>query len=158
MRKISIHERKTLKLTNAVCYRLEEVDFQDLDKVIYQMENYIKSKGAMPIGPLVQCSEIRKDKSGEPGFQISFIRQVDTHISKLEPPYAIQPVLRVPNCLYTRFIGEKSCLRFAYDKLGVYAYEEEISLTGRTYTVFTAKSEDEFSADIFMQKDCSDVI
>lgn len=152
MRKLEVHTNKILKLTNAVCYMLEDNDFLSLDKTVYQMENYIKSKGAMPIGPLIQCTEVQNDGGAEPKIQISLIRQVNTFINKLEAPYTIQSVLRVPNCLYIRFIGDESHIKFAYDKLNVFAYEQEIPLTGRTYTIFTSKSEDEFSADIFMEK------
>lgn len=152
MRKIVVNENKILKLTNPVCYKIENSDFLELDKIVYQMENYIKAKGAMPIGPLVQCTELEIDQEGNTQVQISLIRQVNTFIHKMEAPYTIQSVLRVPNCLYVQFIGDESHIKFAYDKLNVFAYEEEIPLTGRTYTIFTSKSEDEFSADIFMEK------
>lgn len=152
MRKLEVHRNKILKLTNAVCYKLEEGDLRELEKIVSQMENYIKAKGAMPIGPLVQCTELEIDQEGNTQVQISLIRQANTFIHKMEAPYTMQSVLRVPNCLYVQFIGDESHIKFAYDKLNVFAYEEDIPLTGRTYTIFTSKSEDEFSADIFMEK------
>lgn len=152
MRRLAVYENKILKLTNAVSYKMEERDFRELDKIVYQMENYIKAKGAMPLGPLIQCTELESDEGGESKLHISLIRQSNIFINKMEAPYTMQPLVRVPNCLYVRFTGEESHIKFAYDKLNVFAYEEEISLTGRSYTILTSKSEEIFSADIFMEK------
>ena len=116
------------------------------------MENYIRSKGAMPIGPLIQFTQAEVDENGEPQITIKLIRQANTFILKTELPYTMESVIRCPNCLFCRFTGEKKDLHFAYDKLNLLSYEENIPLTGHTYTVITAMSEDNFSADIFAEK------
>jgi len=53
--------------------------------------------------------------------------------------------------LYTRFIGKETKLKYAYDKLGVYAYENDIELKGSTYTVFVDEDGENFIADVFME-------
>ncbi len=153
MNKLITSYNKTLKLTNAMFYRIANDDLQNIDKVVYQMENYIRSKGAIPIGPVVQCTQIAVTEVGEVEININFIRQANTYINHLEHPYTMESVLRIPNCLFVRFHGEESQLHFAYDKLNLIAFEEDIPLTGKSYTVFTAQSEDQFSADVFMEKD-----
>ena len=152
MEKLQVAYNKSLKMTNACVYRIQEADFEDIDKIVYQMENYIRSKGAMPLGPLIQFTQVETDGNGEPNITMKFIPQANTFIVNTDPPYTMESVIRCPNCLFCRFTGEENDLHFAYDKLNLLAYEEDIPLTGRSYTVFTAKSEDDFSADVFLEK------
>ena len=117
------------------------------------MENYIRSKGFQPVGPLVQYTCLHEGKDGEQNLTIRFFRQASGYIKRTEPPYSMMPILRVPNCLYVRFTGSQDKISLAYQKLSVFAYEEEIELTGSTYTVFVKQMGDEdIVADIFMER------
>ena len=143
---------KTLKLTNVLIAKMTAEDMQDM-AFAEKMENYIKSKGYQPIGPLVQYAGVEQGESGEPDFAIRMLRQANGYINHAEPPYTMESVLRVPNCLYLRFIGPQDKLNIAYSKLTVYAYEEDIPLTGSSYTVFVNQLENEdIVADVFMEK------
>ena len=42
-------------------------------------------------------------------------------------------------------------MQFAYQKLGVYAFENDIQLKGDSYTVFVKKEEENIVADVFME-------
>ena len=55
MGKLYYSESKALKLTNVLEYKIlnSDEDF-DLNVAIEQMRSYIKTKGAMQIGPLIQ--------------------------------------------------------------------------------------------------------
>lgn len=143
---------KTLKLTNVLIAKMTAEDMQDMT-FAEKMENYIKSKGYQPIGPLVQYTGVEQGENGEQELVIRMLRQANGYINHAEPPYTMESVLRVPNCLYTRFIGPQEKLGIAYDKLSVYAYEEDIPLTGSSYTVFVNQLENEdIVADVFMEK------
>jgi uncharacterized protein YecE (DUF72 family) len=156
--KIEIHNSKTLKLTNALVQTFsKEEDFEqleDFEKLIEQMDLHIRQKGAQPIGPLVQKMELSVDDDGAPKMLITFIRQADNFIHHVDAPYSMGSVIRETNCLYTRFIGEEKDIQFAYNKLNLVGYEEEIPLTGVTYTVFVDSNEDDgtLTADIFMPR------
>lgn len=144
---------KTLKLTNVLIATMGAEDFTNLDKFAYQMENYIKSKGFQPIGPLVQYINVQPSENGEPELAVRMLRQANGFINHTEPPYTMESVLRIPSCLYLRFIGPQDKLNIAYSKLTVYAYEEDIPLTGNNYTVFVNQLENEdIVADVFMEK------
>lgn len=54
--------------------------------------------------------------------------------------------------MYARYIGEESKLKFAYDKINLIAFEEDIPLKGDSYTVFVAKNDDGIIADVFMER------
>ena len=66
--------------------------------------------------------------------------------------YKMDSILRVKNCLYARYIGPEDKLKFAYDKLGVYAFENDIELEGCNYTIYVDRNEEDETmvADVFM--------
>ena len=151
MSKLQVAYNKTLKLQNP-CIREVSVDeLEDLEKVVYQMKNYMKSKGVVPVGPMIQCTTVFVTEAQETEIKIELILQADKYLQKLESQYKMLPQLRVANCLFTRVIGEEYYLKYAYDKLNLTAFEEDIPLAGRTFTVFTGKDGAEFSADIFVE-------
>lgn len=144
-------ENKALKLTNACICTLKDDDFENIDQVVYKMESYIRAKGAIPRGPLIQCSIVKQNSDGEMDLDVQMILQTDKFINKIEKPYVTESVIRYPDCIFVRYIGDEEKIHMAYDKLNLYAYEENIELTGVTYTIFIGKDGD-FAADIFMEK------
>jgi effector-binding domain-containing protein len=66
----------------------------------------------------------------------------------------MESVIRESDCLYTRFTGEGEHLQFAYNKLQVVAYEEEIALRGDTYTIYVNENEEDGTVvtDVFMPR------
>ena len=57
--------------------------------------------------------------------------------------------------MYCRYIGSEDSLKFAYDKIGVTAFEKGIRLKGESYTVFVDNNEEEeyIVADVFMERE-----
>ena len=155
---ITVHHSKALKLSNCLILELsKEEDFEQLQNfqaLIAQMELHIQQKGAQPIGPLIQKTETKASVSGEPRVILTFIRQANNFIHHVDAPYRTESLIREADCLYTRFIGEEEDLRFAYSKLQLVAYEEEISLRGDSYTVFVDSNDEDgtITADVFMPK------
>lgn len=56
MREIQTAENKTLKLTNVVSRRIQPEEFNNMQIVLTQMHNFIKSNGAQPLGPSCSAS------------------------------------------------------------------------------------------------------
>ncbi|MBE6851858.1 MAG: hypothetical protein E7505_00075 [Ruminococcus sp.] len=149
---ITISENKNLKLTNVV---IREINFEEdieLNTVVLQMENYIKAKGAVPLGPLVQKTVYSIDDTGQLDIHMYIMRQANNFINNVESPYTTEAVLRVKNCMYARYIGPEENLKFAYDKINVTAFEEDIELSNENYTIFVDQQDDEIIADIFVEK------
>ena len=166
MKRIII-DNKSLRLDNVLIYTV--VDFStlspeggeeaDLDNFsmgieVIKMENQIRSKGAKQVGPLIQFSGTNKKSDEDIEIKMSLMLQSDRFIQNLDPPYTMEPVISVKNCMYTRFTGYEDDITFAYQKIQVEAYENEIKLTGNTYTVFLDSDEvtGMMTADIFMEK------
>ena len=63
MKYFEISENKTLKLTNVLIKTLIEEDFENFEKSVEQMEDYIKSKGYQPLGPLIQYTTTKVNEN-----------------------------------------------------------------------------------------------
>lgn len=154
MNEIKISENKTLKLQNVISVRLdlESEDANLFDTEANKMNTFIKTHGARQIGPLIQYSSIEVNEEGEPNINMQFMLQADNFIHNVELPYHMESLLRVKNCLYARYMGPEDKVKFAYDKLGVYAFENDIELNGSNYTIYVNRNEEEETiiADVFM--------
>jgi len=149
--KIQTSYNKTLKLTNVLIQEVDLKESEGLDKEVLRMENYLKNKGAQPIGPLIQYMEV--EGGGEDiKLTIKLMMQSNTFIHNIEEPYKMESIIRVKNCMYARYTGEESKLKFAYDKINLIAFEEDIPLKGDCYTIFVSSNDDNIIADVFMER------
>ena len=155
MGKIQYNENKTLKLTNVLKNKIllsdEDLDF---NVAIEQMQSYIKTKGTMQIGPLIQHTRAQVNEEGELDMEIIMMLQCSNYIHSVEQPYAMESVIRVPNALYCRYHGPEDKLSFAYQKIQLEAFENDIPLKGDSYTIFVDRNEEDetITADVFMER------
>lgn len=156
MGKIKFHENKTLKLENVLKNRvlLEEGEF-DLHLAINQMQSYIRTKGAQQIGPLIQYTRTFLNENQELDMELIMMLQCNHYIHNVEPPYSMESVIRVPDAMYCRYTGPESTLKYAYDKINLEAFENDIKLKDYNYTIFVSSNEEEGTivADVFVPKD-----
>lgn len=155
MNKMQFHDNKALKLTNVLKYKilLDEENF-DLNVAIDQMQSYIRAKGAMQVGPLIQYTRTFLNENGELDMEIVMMLQCNNYIHSVELPYSMESIVRVPNALYCRYTGPESSLKFAYDKINVEAFEQDIKLADCNYTIFVDhnQEEDTMIADVFVPR------
>ena len=121
MREIQIAQNKTLKLTNVLARKIEAEEFANLQIVLTQMQNFMKSNNAQPVGPM------------------------------MEPGYTQDAVLRVRGCLYAHYTGPMSQSGLASQKLNIFAFENELELNGNVYTIFVNQDDDDAVVDVFME-------
>ena len=140
---------KTLKLTNVLARKIDASELGNLGVILTQMQNFIKSHSAMPVGPVIQCVKFTSGPNPEP--QIYFMMQVNQLIPRLEPGYEQDAVLRVKGCLYAHFTGPMDHSSLASQKLNIYAYEHEIELTGTTYSIYVNQDSENGVMDVFME-------
>ena len=149
MNEIKVAENKTLKLTNVLSRVVLPEELGNLSVILTQMQNFIKSNNAQPIGPLVQA--IRMGTGPDHVPEMYMMQQATQMISKMEPGYHMDAVLRVKNCLYAHFTGPLSYNQLATAKLQVMAFENDIKLTGNSYTIYVNQDEDDGVIDVFME-------
>ena len=149
MREIQIAQNKTLKLTNVLARKIEAEEFANLQIVLTQMQNFMKSNGAQPIGPLVQAIV---EGTGPDHMPVMYMMQQATQmIPKMEPGYHMDAVLRVKNCLYAHYTGPLSQSQLASSKLQIHAFENDIKMTGSSYTIYVNQDDDDAVVDVFME-------
>ncbi len=155
MTKLQFHPSKVLKLTNVLEYTILMDDEKfDLNTAIKQMQSYIKTKGALQIGPLIQYTQTTVNEQQELTVKIIMMLQCNHYIHNTEYPYCMEAVIRIPDALYCRYIGSENKIKFAYDKINLYAFENDIPLKGDSYTIFVGRDEDNdtITADVFMER------
>lgn len=155
MSKLQYFASKTLKLTNVLKYKLIiNEDRIDFNVAIEQMKSYIKAKGAMQIGPLIQYTRSFVNDDGKLDAEIMMMLQCNNFIHNVEQPYSMESVIRVQNALYCRYTGPESKLKLAYDKINVEAFEEDIALANCNYTIFVNNNveEDIMTVDVFVPR------
>ena len=145
---------KTLKLTNALIHMMQQEDLEHFEASVESMDNFIKVKGCQPIGPLIQYTNSSINENGELDIDIKMIRQSSNFINHLTDDYSMNSVIRIPNCMYCRYIGPEDSMKFAYDKIMLAAFEEDIPLKGDSYTIFVENNQEEdyIIADVFMER------
>lgn len=155
MSKIQCCISKTLKITNVLNYKLLFYnDTFNTNMDIKQMQSYITVKGATPIGPLIQYTRAFVNENNELDMEITLMLQCNNYIHNVEPPYSMESVIRVPNCMYCRYIGPEDKLKFAYDKIHLEAFENDIELEDCSYTIFVDRNEENETivADVFIPR------
>ena len=154
-KKIIFSENKTLVIRNALVLDTNlNVNQQDIDPsvLVSKMDNYIKTKGAIPVGPLIQKNTYEINDEGILEIRVFFIRQANTYIRNTESPYQTISLMRIRDCLYSRFCGPEDKLKFAYDKISLYAFENDIPLNNVSYAVFVGKNDDQVITDVFVER------
>ena len=135
MNEIKVAENKTLKLTNVLSRVVQPEELANLPVILTQMQNFMKSNGAQPIGPLVQAIV---EGTGPDHMPVMYMMQQATQmITQMEPGYHMDAVLRVKNCLYAHFTGPLAFNQLATAKLQVLAFENDIKLSGNSYTIYS---------------------
>jgi hypothetical protein len=149
---IPVSENKTLKLTNVLTRTIRPDELGNMQLIVTQMQNYIKSNGAQPVGPLIQYASMEVDPvTGTSQAKIQLMCQANQLIARLDPMYHMDAVLRAKGCLYAHFVGPSDKLSLVYNKLSVVAYEQDIKTTGATYTIYVKQDVDEMVTDVFME-------
>lgn len=150
MNPIQVSESKTLKLTNVLSRRIMPEELQNIGTIVMQIDNFIKSQNALPIGPLVQ--HVQVTLGPKPEAQIYLMRQANQLITKIDPQYHMDAVLRVKDCLYAHYTGPMAKSELATHKLNILAFENDIKLKNSSYTIFVNQDDDDAVVDVFMEK------
>lgn len=152
MPQIEFRVNKVLKLTNVLSRKVPEKELLNQDKQVSMLLNWIKAKGYQTVGPLIMYSTgiTGVDAEGQPIIDSRVMIQLNTNNVRLELPYRFEKEMRITNCLLARFNDEADKLQFATNKLTLYAYENDLELTGETYIILMEQQENKLFADVFM--------
>ncbi|MEE1057510.1 MAG: hypothetical protein UH239_09735 [Acutalibacteraceae bacterium] len=151
MNSIEISENKSMKLTN-VLIREINVEVDEIITEVERMENYIKSKGMLPIGPLVQKMSCSIDENGQAKWKIFILRQVNNYIHHVEKPYFFEKLIRIKKAMYAHYVGPEEKIRLAHEKIKIIAFEKDIDIADESYTIYVGQENDNVIVDVFVEK------
>ncbi len=161
MGKIEICDGKTLRLDNVLINRImrfsliegnDYVEEISMETELAKMENVFKMNNIKQIGPLIQLSNMNRFSEEEFSIEIDLMLQASECFNPPKP-FRMKESIVVPNCLYARFNGLEEDMKYAYQKIQIYAYENDIELLGDSYTVYLDSNEDgTIMVDIFMER------
>lgn len=152
MARLEVKE-KALKLINVLCFHMDIASLHvNMNLQIEKVQNYIKTKGAKQIGPMIQYTRTYVNEKNEIDIEIIYMLQCNTMLHDVEHPYTMETEIRVPNCMYIHYVGSGEKLKFAYDKIALEAFELGVKLADENYTVFIDDSNEEegLVADVFV--------
>lgn len=162
--KIIVHNNKSFRLEDVIICDIirtkndnaNDVTFDEdiiIETELEKMNNELRIGGANQIGPLIQHSSITSDGDCTE-VNVSLMLQADRYINNVSSPFRMEPIIKAKDCMYTRFVGMEEDIHFAYQKIAVTAYEEDIKLKGSCYTIFLDSNNDgTVTADIFIEKE-----
>jgi hypothetical protein len=151
MPQIECNENRVLKLVNVLSRKVPESEFFSQEKQVIMLQNWIKAKGYETQGPLILYSSGVKgiDSDKKPIIDSRLMLQLKQDKVRLEIPYKFQNEIRIENCLMVRFNGDAEKLSFATGKLTLFAYENDIELTGEMYMIFLKQEGNILLVDVF---------
>ncbi|MCL1790339.1 MAG: hypothetical protein FWG40_03100 [Peptococcaceae bacterium] len=147
--KVKVSINRTLKLNNVLIREISPKELNNENQIFNQMCVFIQNKGATTVGPVITYSRAERDADGFTKTSKSIMIQVSQEIEP-DDPYQYEDSIRVGGCLYARFSEKLENLPYAYDKLGVYAFENDLRLNGVSYTISLNSFGTKLIADIFM--------
>lgn len=161
MGKIEICDKKTLYLTNVLINRIVQLSLIDdndcakgvsIETELSKMNNVFRMKNVRQVGPLIQSSVMNRYSEEKLNIEVNLMLQANEYFDAPKP-YRMKESIVIPNCVYARFHGSEEDMKYAYQKIEVYAYEKDIELLGDSYTVYLDSNEDgTIIVDIFMER------
>lgn len=149
MAKLEIKENKKLVLKNVIAYEIRDILMEDLDAEINKFLNKIKLLKIQTFGPLVTKNygvQIHEDGT----MTVSYDVMIQAHdYKRYKNSYKVYDRLVAEYCAYVRFEDHPQYLNYAYSKLELYFYENDLETDGVIYNVLVSESEDFMVMDIF---------
>lgn len=150
MKKIVIIKDKILKLSNCIIRNCMENELVNTGKIKYMFENYLKNNGLKQVGPNIVYSSL-KFENDRPQIITSLLVQIENDNKLvLDKPYIFEKEVVVEKCLFAEFKGNIKYLPLAYQKMEVYAYENDLILKGDKYTVYLMEDSTNTIVHVFM--------
>lgn len=149
MTKLEVKNNKKLVLKQVICKTIHGIQVENIDHEIDKFYQHLQLIKAQLFGPLVvkSCGTIIHDDGS---ITTDFELYVQAHnAQQYRNMYEFREIVSVSHCVYVRFEDNPEYLQFAYSKLELYMYENDIQTDGTVYTVYVHSSPEKMLVDIF---------
>ena len=109
----------------------------------------LKACGVFVSGPPIIWAGARID-GDKVILERKLILQCAGDMSRISTGFERKKATKIGPCIHARFIGDEQNLVRAFEKVSVYAYENEIELKKENYTVYVKNDGPVYTIDIFV--------
>ena len=149
MAKLEVKENKKLVLKNVLKKELRNIAMEELNKEIEDFGNMLQLLHVQVFGPLIiKNAGMQIHEDGIISLDYDLIVQAHDY-QQYKDKYVTQEKIVAENCIYVRFEGASEEINYAYAKLDLYIYENDLIATGEDYTIHINNHPDYSVVDIF---------
>jgi formylmethanofuran dehydrogenase subunit A len=151
MTSLTVLDKKILKLKNVVIKEIRNIDVERIDFEIDRFINQLRTIKAKTYGPLItKLVKVEQSEDGKLLYDYDLYYQVHNY-EQYKTLFETREELKVPNCLFLNYQGDPGNVSFAYSKLELYIFENDLKFNGEVYSVLKAKdkSSNDINIDIF---------
>ncbi|MDR1794249.1 MAG: AraC family transcriptional regulator [Erysipelotrichaceae bacterium] len=149
MPRIETQENKTLVLKNCIIKELRDIHVDRLEMEINQFLNHLNSLHAQLFGPLITRNygtHFFDDGSVTESYDVIVQAHDYLNFSRF---YKVQEELRAEHCLFAHFDDNPGNMQYAYAKLDLIFYENDLISDGSQYSIFIQREDNRFVLDVF---------
>lgn len=135
-----------LRLSNVLSRYGGKASENQYAKTLGMFDSYLRTKNLTRYGPVIICNTPEGNDVG-----ITIMVQIRESPASVDAPFEFAPEVVVENCIMVRYEGPENSTLMAQSKAAVYAFENDMKLSGRQYTVIKERSDGMVSMDLFME-------
>jgi len=149
LKKMEVKEHKKLVLKNILRREVRGITSDDFNRELLMFHKFIERERVQTFGPLVIVT-LGTQVLGDAITQ-DFDLIIQAHNYK---KYSLQAQIserfECSNCIYIKFEGHPKDLHYAYSKLDLFLYENELESDGKTYSIVLEETGNYTTIDIFL--------
>lgn len=149
-KEILIKPNKKLVLKNVIKKELKNIPIEQLDKEIQKFQTMVLSKNTQPFGPLIIRNSGTHISENGVTVDTDIIVQANNY-KIMKNQFIIEENHICSNCVYAHYDDNSDNIQHVYNKIDLYFYENDLSESGITYTLYLSNEPSRTVIDIFKQ-------
>lgn len=149
MPKLEVKTNKKLVLKNVIVHEMKNIKMSELEKELQKFERNLKLLNVQTFGPLITKNYgMSISDNGE--MTICCDAMIQAHDYKqYQNTYIVHDIYTAEHCVYIRFEDRPEHLNYAYSKLDLFFYENDLESEGIIYSVLINQTSDMMTMDLF---------
>ena len=147
---MQIHINKILRLKNVLETQIDFTNPQSHKNSIFKIKDFISSNNLKEIGPFLEKKTHPIDNKSK--VESYILIQVDKSIDQKNLPktFNFHSMMTINNCLFLEYHGDMTKIGFAYSKLELFVFENNLTSLNCIYTAFITNDGIPSKAHIFL--------
>ena len=149
MPKLEVKTNKKLVLKNVIVHEMKNIKMSELEKELQKFERNLKLLNVQTFGPLIKKNYgMSISDNGEMTICCDAMIQARDY-KQYQNTYIVHDIYTAEHCVYIRFEDRPEHLNYAYSKLDLFFYENDLESEGIIYSVLINQTSDMITMDLF---------